>query len=282
MATLVVTSEKRQARAGGLTTSTGRDRGADLAARQHPPARRCLHLRQRDTTHRRPRAAARGTRRRVFLISPTSFFQTNVRAAENPGATGPRGSTGWRNRSRPLRGSGTLRASAGASRATPVVAIEENRSAVTDGEASLRLSRIPEARCRFIAKPVEIALGPGRRCCVARISTRSSSIHRAKDASRRSSIACFGDAGPRESVYVSCDPESLARDLARITACGYTIDSMQPVDMFPAHATHRDGGRPHTPLREMWATELWRRLPTADTALFTSPLSRAAFPFSTM
>jgi 23S rRNA (uracil1939-C5)-methyltransferase len=38
-------------------------------------------------------------------------------------------------------------------------------------------------------------------------------------------------------VYVSCDPESLARDLARITKRGYAIESMQPVDMFP-HTPH--------------------------------------------
>jgi len=40
-------------------------------------------------------------------------------------------------------------------------------------------------------------------------------------------------------VYVSCDPESLARDLGRITKCGYAIVSMQPVDMFP-HTPHTE------------------------------------------
>jgi 23S rRNA (uracil1939-C5)-methyltransferase len=38
---------------------------------------------------------------------------------------------------------------------------------------------------------------------------------------------------PARVVYVSCDPEPLARDLVHITACGYAIDSLQPVDMFP-------------------------------------------------
>jgi len=47
----------------------------------------------------------------------------------------------------------------------------------------------------------------------------------------------FGAHGPAKAVYVSCDPESLARDLAHITSSGYRIESMQPVDMFP-HTPH--------------------------------------------
>ena len=47
----------------------------------------------------------------------------------------------------------------------------------------------------------------------------------------------LGEGGPGRAVYVSCDPESLARDLARITKRGYAIESMQPVDMFP-HTPH--------------------------------------------
>jgi len=34
-------------------------------------------------------------------------------------------------------------------------------------------------------------------------------------------------------VYVSCDPETLARDLAVLTAGGYSVRKIQPVDMFP-------------------------------------------------
>ncbi len=38
---------------------------------------------------------------------------------------------------------------------------------------------------------------------------------------------------PRQIIYVSCDPESLARDLKILTAGGYQIERVQPVDMFP-------------------------------------------------
>jgi len=41
---------------------------------------------------------------------------------------------------------------------------------------------------------------------------------------------------PRQIIYVSCDPESLARDLKILTAGGYQIAQVQPVDMFPQTA----------------------------------------------
>lgn len=41
---------------------------------------------------------------------------------------------------------------------------------------------------------------------------------------------------PRQLIYVSCDPESLARDLKILTAGGYQIAQVQPVDMFPQTA----------------------------------------------
>ena len=42
---------------------------------------------------------------------------------------------------------------------------------------------------------------------------------------------------PQRAVYVSCNPEALARDLRVITGFHYQIDSVQPVDMFP-HTAH--------------------------------------------
>ena len=34
-------------------------------------------------------------------------------------------------------------------------------------------------------------------------------------------------------VYVSCNPESLARDLAELVGAGWQVDAIQPVDLFP-------------------------------------------------
>jgi phosphoribosylformylglycinamidine cyclo-ligase len=47
----------------------------------------------------------------------------------------------------------------------------------------------------------------------------------------------FGGIRPATAVYVSCNPETLARDLQLIVRHGYAIQSMQPVDMFP-HTPH--------------------------------------------
>jgi len=38
---------------------------------------------------------------------------------------------------------------------------------------------------------------------------------------------------PRTIIYVSCSPQSLARDLSILKTVGYTCLEVQPVDMFP-------------------------------------------------
>jgi 23S rRNA (uracil1939-C5)-methyltransferase len=43
--------------------------------------------------------------------------------------------------------------------------------------------------------------------------------------------------GPERVVYVSCNPETLARDAGRLIRQGYRLCGLQPVDMFP-HTGH--------------------------------------------
>ena len=38
---------------------------------------------------------------------------------------------------------------------------------------------------------------------------------------------------PRVLTIVSCDPTTLARDLAALTSAGYAIDKMTLIDLFP-------------------------------------------------
>jgi 23S rRNA (uracil1939-C5)-methyltransferase len=118
-----------------------------------------------------------------------------------------------------------------AHRGDTVVAVEENRGAVDDGEASRRLNRIPAGRCRFIARPVEAALASlGGADAVVLDPPRGGCTPRVID-------HVFGALAPRLAVYVSCNPEALAADLGRIARHGYQVLSIQPVDMFP-HTAH--------------------------------------------
>jgi 23S rRNA (uracil1939-C5)-methyltransferase len=170
-----------------------------------------------------------------FLVSPTAFFQTNPQAAasllaEVLGQAGPVDAA-------PViadlyAGSG-LFAIPLALRGHTVVAIEENAQAVRDGEANARLNRVAAHRLRFIRSRVEdaartlgrtrpdvVVLDPPRQGCAPAV-TRS----------------VFTDLAPARAIYVSCDPDSLARDLAGIVDAGYAPTRAQPVDMFP-HTPH--------------------------------------------
>ncbi|MBO7157159.1 MAG: 23S rRNA (uracil(1939)-C(5))-methyltransferase RlmD, partial [Clostridia bacterium] len=42
---------------------------------------------------------------------------------------------------------------------------------------------------------------------------------------------------PKRVVYVSCNPETLARDLFVLSKGGYRVKKIQPVDIFP-HTNH--------------------------------------------
>lgn len=50
-------------------------------------------------------------------------------------------------------------------------------------------------------------------------------------------LAAVIEHGPRRVVYVSCEPETLARDLRVLVDAGYELLEVQPVDMFP-HTHH--------------------------------------------
>lgn len=50
-------------------------------------------------------------------------------------------------------------------------------------------------------------------------------------------LRCLALLAPEKIVYVSCNPETLARDLSFLTRKGYKLKKIQPVDMFP-HTEH--------------------------------------------
>jgi 23S rRNA (uracil1939-C5)-methyltransferase len=254
MVTLVVTRDedkrlraatRRAVEAGLGVTGRGRNATATNQGRlgDPPSGRIALHL----NLHARPDPFIFGPRtRRIigrdrmreevagtsFLVSPTAFFQTNVHAAEVlvrlvleevPDDA----------RVLDLYAGAGLFALPLARRGQPVLAVEENRQAVDDGLASLRLNRIPRDRCRFIAKRVEAALRG-----VRPTDAEALILDPPREGCDRMVLdEIFGRLEPRLAIYVSCNPEALARDLAIIETRGYRIESLQPVDMFP-HTAH--------------------------------------------
>lgn len=167
-----------------------------------------------------------------YLVSPTAFFQTNVGAAAELVKLVTT-ATGDAKRVLDLYcGTGLFSLPLAKAGAT-VTAIEENRQAIGDAEANVRINKLPAGRIRFMAARVEdalqrvsgaswdaIVLDPPRQGCPPAV------IDAIVDRIRAPKV-----------VYVSCNPDVLAKDVPRIRKSGYRIDRVQPVDMFP-HTEH--------------------------------------------
>ena len=171
-----------------------------------------------------------------YLVSPTAFFQTNVGArARYWSSWCVEGASGRRRRV--LR---SLSAAAGCSRlplaqaaGATVTAVEENRQAVKDAEANIRLNRLPRR-----ASPLSSARASKTRCralaaTVGRRGARSAAAGMPARRARRR----LRTIRPQRAVYVSCNPDALAQDLPVILKAGYRVTHVQAVDMFP-HTDH--------------------------------------------
>jgi 23S rRNA (uracil1939-C5)-methyltransferase len=189
-----------------------------------------------DTIRISGRSAVRETVRGArFLVTPTAFFQTNPESAAVlvDEVVSQARVLEQRHHVLDLYAGSGLFAIPLAAGGHAVVAVEENAQAVRDGEANARLNRIPGGRLRFMRARVEDAivrlartrpglavLDPPRQGCGSQVIG-----------------AVFRDLAPPHALYVSCDPESLARELPAIQASGYRVVRVQPIDMFP-HTTH--------------------------------------------
>lgn len=115
-----------------------------------------------------------------------------------------------------------------ATRAGRVFGIEESPLAVLDAKANIRRNGFHNVR--FIAGVVSEAL-PELASRLGRIDLITLNPPRkgADEETRRAIAACE----PSRIVYVSCDPGTLARDLAWFASAGYATAALQPFDMLP-------------------------------------------------
>ncbi|MBQ8578553.1 MAG: 23S rRNA (uracil(1939)-C(5))-methyltransferase RlmD, partial [Clostridia bacterium] len=105
-----------------------------------------------------------------------------------------------------------------------LVGVELNRAAVSDAIANAKENHIRGAR--FYAGDA------GKFLSDDRVHPDVLFMDPPRGGSDRAFLNAVLHAAPRTVVYISCGPETLARDLGVLTK-GYRVERIQPVDMFP-------------------------------------------------
>ena len=164
-----------------------------------------------------------------FRISAKSFYQVNPEQAENlyRTAVSLAGLTGKDTLLDAYCGTGTIGLAASASCAQ-VLGVELNKDAVQDAISNAKANGISNAwfTCADAVDYIDRLVKEGHRCNVVLMDPP-------RDGSSEAFLSSLLRMQPDRIVYVSCGPESLARDLKILTAGGYLVQKIQPVDMFP-------------------------------------------------
>lgn len=164
-----------------------------------------------------------------FRISPSSFYQVNPvqtevlygKAMEFAAMTG---------KERVIDaycGTGTIGIIASGN-ARDVIGVELNRDAIRDARMNARENRIRNVR--FVPGDagwfMEGMAAEGEKVDVVLMDPP-------RAGSDRKFLHSLLSLSPEKIVYVSCNPETLDRDLVYLTKRDYLVKKMQPVDMFP-------------------------------------------------
>ena len=112
--------------------------------------------------------------------------------------------------------------------AKQVIGVERNPAAVKDAAANARRNKIANARfvCADATEWMAAAAGESLHPDVVFLDPP-------RAGSTPECIAAVNKMKPRRVVYVSCDPETLARDVAAFTRLGWRAAKFCPVDLFP-------------------------------------------------
>ncbi|MBI3724262.1 23S rRNA (uracil(1939)-C(5))-methyltransferase RlmD [bacterium] len=168
----------------------------------------------------------------TYHVSPTSFFQTNAAGAESVVASVLRflGPLEGR-RVLDVYGGVGLVALQAARRGARALVVEGNPASIQDGRETAHANGIA---CSFRRGRAEDLLPR-----LARESSRFSAVvlDPPREGCHPRVLEAVRDLEPREVAYVSCDPESLGRDLGVLERSGFSLQEVVPVDMFP-HAYH--------------------------------------------
>lgn len=115
-----------------------------------------------------------------------------------------------------------------AKKAGKVIGFESVPEAIDDARENAILNGVKNAE--FICAPAEHAvprlLKEGVACDVVVLDPPRKGCDEAV-------LTAIGESGIARIVYVSCNPATLARDVAILNEYGYTLGPVQPVDMFP-------------------------------------------------
>ena len=164
-----------------------------------------------------------------FRISPLSFFQVNPVQTEKlyNKAMELAGLTGRETVLDAYCGIGTIGITA-SGRAGRVIGVELNRDAVRDAVQNAKRNEIKniEFYCNDAGRFMSRMAADGERLDVVFMDPpRSGSTEEFMDA--------VGKLGAGKVVYVSCNPETLARDVRYMKKLGYRAVEAWLVDMFP-------------------------------------------------
>ena len=169
---------------------------------------------------------------KTYALSPRSFYQINHDQTEVLYGLAVEAArlTGKEVVLDAYCGIGTIGLTA-SGRAKQVVGVELNRDAVRDAIGNARHNDVKNA-CFFAADATQWiteAAAAGQRTDVIFMDPP-------REGSTPQFIESVARMAPKRVVYVSCNPETMARDLALLTAKGYRAEGFTPVDLFPQTA----------------------------------------------